>query len=201
MAYQPSKLAMGYSFHGMREVLLYDPRRSPADWTALVRPGQYAAFLSDVETSAPIQEDGTSITSAASHSCLLFDTLPEAEAYCREAVSRVPRLKCEVFDSDGRANAPVATFVNDQYEHKIDTEAGARRLIRWGAVSSIAAFPFFLYAWWAGAEVVWWPILVGINLVFAGLRLMHWGQSLKDELKYRSNEAARRRAATDKLIR
>jgi hypothetical protein len=185
----------------MREVLLYDPSRSPVDWTALVRRGQYAVFLTDVETSAPIQADGTSIKSAASHFCLLFDSLPEAEVYCREAISRVPRLKCEVFDSDGRANAPVAIFVNDQYEHKIDTEERARRLIQWGAVSSIASLPFFLYALWAGAEVVWWPILVGINLVFAGLRLMHWGQGLKDELKYRSDEAARRRAETDKTMR
>ena len=177
----------------MRHVLLYDPSRVPADWTAVVRPGQYAVFLTDVETSAPIQADGMSVKSAAGHFCLLFDSLPEAEVYCREAVSKVSRLKCEVFDSDGRANAPVAIFVNDLYEHKIDTEGRARRLIRWGAVTSIAALPFFLYALWAGAEVVWWPVLVGINLVFAGLRLMHWGQGLKDELKYRSDEAARRR--------
>lgn len=182
----------------MREVLLYDPSRSPADWTALVRPGQYSAFLSDVETSAPIQSDGRSIESAASHSCLVFDSFIEAEVYCRDAVSRVPRLKCEVFDSYGRANAPVAIFVNDRFEYKLDTLARAQRLVRCGAFCSVAALPFFCYAGWKGAEVVWWPILVGINLLFAGLRLMHWGQGLKDELKYRSNEAARRRAETDK---
>jgi len=116
-------------------------------------------------------------------------------------VSKVPRLKCEVFDSAGRVNAPVQIFVNERYEHKIDTEARARRrIIYWGAISLIAALPFFVYAWWAGAEVVWWPILVGINLVFAGLSLMHWGQGLKDELHYRKDEAARRRAKTDKQV-
>lgn len=184
----------------MREVLLYDPSRSPAEWTALVRPGQYSAFLTDVETSAPIQADGTLIKSSASHSCLLFDSLHEAEVYCREVVGRAPRLKCEIFDWHGRANAPVAILVNDQYQHTIDTEARARRLIRWGVVSIIAALPFFSYAWWAGAEVVWWPILVGINLAVAGLRLMHWGQGLKDELQYRREEAARRRAGAEKMM-
>ncbi len=184
----------------MRQVLLYDPSRVPADWIALLRPGQYAAFLTDVETSAPIQADGTSVKSAGDHFCLLFDSLSDAEVYCRDAATRVPRLKCEVFDSGGRVNAPVAIFVNEHYERTIDTEARARRLILWGAVSCIAALPFFLYAWWAGAEVVWWPILVGINVVLAGLRLMHWGQGLKDELKYRRDEAVRRRAGAEKMM-
>jgi len=42
--------------------------------------------------------------------------------------------------------------------------------------------------------------LVRINLVFAGLRLMDGGQGLKDELKYRNDQAARRRVETDKRI-
>ena len=42
--------------------------------------------------------------------------------------------------------------------------------------------------------------LVRINLVFAGLRLMDVGQGLKDELKYRNDQAARRRVETDKRI-
>jgi hypothetical protein len=98
----------------MREILLYHPGRNPAYWTALVRPRQYSVFLTDVETSAPIHADGTSIKSAASHYCLVFDSLANAEFYCREAVSKVPSLKCEVFDSAGRVNAPVAIFVNEQ---------------------------------------------------------------------------------------
>ena len=31
-----------------------------------------------------------------------FDSLPEVEEYCRDAVSKVPRLNCEVFDSRRR---------------------------------------------------------------------------------------------------
>jgi len=183
----------------MREVLLHDVKRVPANWTELVSRGQYVVFLTDVESCAPVHTDGTPVNRAAEHSCLLFDSLAQAEKYCRGEVTRIPRLKCEIFDSQGRANAPVLTFVNERYSHKINTEARAGRIFRWGVVLAASAIPFFIYAFLAGAEVVWWPILVGINLVFAGLRLMHWGQGVKDNLKYQQNEADRRRAEIDKI--
>lgn len=184
---------MGYSVR-VRELLLYVPTRDPCDWTSIISPGQYAVFLTDVESSAPVRADGRLAESSADHFCLLFDSLAEADRYCNESVEKNPRLKCEVFDSEGRINAPVAVFVNSAYEHMLDTEARARRLIVWGLVLSIAALPFFAYAFWAGASVVWWPILVGINLFFAGLRLVHWGHGAKEELKYQREQASRRLA-------
>jgi hypothetical protein len=107
----------------MQQVLLYDRTRVPPNWIELVRPGQYAVFLSDVESSAPLSIDGTPVSSASEYFCLLCDSLAEAEDYCREAVIKIRRLKCEVFDSAGRANAPVATLVNEEFAHTLDTEA------------------------------------------------------------------------------
>jgi|KBSSwiStaDraftv2_1062776.scaffolds.fasta_scaffold50545_4 hypothetical protein len=182
----------------MREVLLHDAKRVPANWTGLVSGGQHAAFLTDIESCAPVYADGTPVQRAAEHFCWLFDSLAQAETYCREEVTKIPRVKCQIFDSQGRANAPVAIVVNDRYLHKVDSEHRARRLIRWGVVVAGSALPLFIYALLAGAQVVWWPILVGTNLAFAGLRLMHWGQGVKDELKYRQNEAARRRVQAEK---
>ena len=184
----------------MQDVVLYDRNRVPPDWMAIICPGQYAAFLTDVESSAPVRPDGSLVKSAVDNFCLLFDSLSEAESYCCQEVKKVPRLKCEVFDSEGRVNAPVAVFVNQEYEHKLDTEARAQRLVRWGVVLSVAAFAFFAYAWWAGASIVWWPVLVGINVLFAGLRLVHWGHGLKEELKYRRKEAERRRQNFAKTV-
>ena len=182
----------------MQDIVLYDPNRVPPDWMALICPGQYAAFLTDVESSAPVRPDGSLVKSATDHFCLLFDSLSEAENYCCQAVKKVPRLKCELFDSEGRLNAPVAVFVNPEYAHKIDTEARARRLVRWGVALSATALAFFAYAWWAGFSNVWWPVLVGINLFFAGLRMMHWGQGLKEELKFQRKQAERRRQNVEK---
>src|SRR6266849_2930966 len=99
----------------MRQVLLYDRTRIPPNWTELIQPGQYAVFLSDVQSSAPITSDGLPVRSASEYSCLLFDSLTDAESYCQETVKKVRRLKCEVFDSAGRANAPVAILVNPEF--------------------------------------------------------------------------------------
>ena len=175
----------------MREILLYDPKRVPPEWTALIEPGQYAAFLGDVLSSAPMSTDGSPVSSASKHSCLLFESLPEAETFCRETVQKFKRMKCEVFDSTGRVNAPVAVIVNPEFEHTLDTEARGHRLMRWGIVAIALSLPLFGYAW--KSHEVWWPILFGINLVFAGLRLLHWGSGLKEEISYRQKQAELRR--------
>ena len=158
----------------MREILLYDPKRVPSEWTALIQPGQYAVSPGDVQSSAPMSSDGSQGSSATS-SFLLFESLPEAETYCRETVQKFRRIKCEVFDSAGRVNAPVAVIVSQEFGHALDTEAQAYRLIRWGLAAIGLSLPLFWYAWKSGASEVWWPILFGINLVFVGLRLLHWG--------------------------
>src|SRR5260221_1223115 len=107
----------------MQQVLLCDRTRVPPNWTQLIRPGQYAVFLSDVESSALVSQGGLPIPSASEYFCLLFDSLPDAESYCQQAIKNLRRLKCEVFDSAGRANPPVAAFVNPEFAHRLDTEA------------------------------------------------------------------------------
>jgi hypothetical protein len=176
----------------MRHVLLYDRTRVPPNWTELIQWGQYAVFLTDVESSAPVSRDGFPIHSASEYFCLLFDTLNDAESYCQELVMTIRRLKCEVFDSAGRANPPVAVFVNPEFAHTLDTEASARRLGRWGFAAIAVSLPLFWYAEKNGAGEVWWPVLLGINAVVAGLRLIQWGHGLKEELRYQQKEATLR---------
>ena len=176
----------------MQQVLLLDRTRVPPNWTDLIRPGQYAVFLSDIESSAPVSSDGFPVNSASEFFCLIFDSLTDAESYCQRAVSQTRSLKCEIFDSAGRVNPPVAVLVNPEFAHKLDTEASARRLVRWGFVAIAISLPLFWYAWRNNAGVVWWPVFLGINSVFAGLRLIQWGHGLKEELRYRQKEAALR---------
>jgi hypothetical protein len=125
------------------------------------------------------------VTSASEFFCLIFDSLTDAESYCQKAVSQTRSLKCEIFDSAGRVNPPVAVLVNPEFVHKLDTEASARRLVRWGFVAIAISLPLFWYAWRNNAGVVWWPVFLGINSVFAGLRLIQWGHGLKEEPKIR----------------
>ena len=45
-----------------RQVLLYDPARTPANWLELMRPGDFAVFLLDVRTGAPLDSEGARLT-------------------------------------------------------------------------------------------------------------------------------------------
>ena len=171
----------------MQEVLLYDRGRKPANWMELIRPGQYAAFLSDVETGAIRTGAGLPLAAGVAPSCLIFDSLTEASEYCRQRVVDMPNLKCEVFDSHGRVNPPVATFVNPAHQHKLDSPEKYARMMRWGVVAIIASLPFFWIAW--ARREAWLAIFFGIQVVVLGLRLLHWGYSMREELRYRKQQA------------
>ena len=167
----------------MQKVTVYDPVRRPASWMEIVQPGQYAAFLSDVETGTEVTEDGSYVASSLLSCCLLFDSLEEAEQYCCTKVEELPNLRCDVFDSQGRANPPVATFANRRHQHKLDSPAESRRLMLWGTVAFAASLPLFWFAWARRGEA-WIAAFFGMQLVFAGLRILHWGYSLGETLRY-----------------
>jgi hypothetical protein len=57
----------------VRELRIYDASRRPASWAEIVRPGQFVAFATP--------SDGT---------CVLFDSLDEARAFCEAGVLAAP---------------------------------------------------------------------------------------------------------------
>ncbi|HXA85427.1 MAG TPA: hypothetical protein VNZ47_10145, partial [Candidatus Dormibacteraeota bacterium] len=66
----------------MQQLKLYDPARKPTEWTGLVHSGQFAVFHSDVATDVERVADGHYLQSGEDSTCLVFDSLAEAEAYC-----------------------------------------------------------------------------------------------------------------------
>ena len=172
----------------MQEVALYDPNRKPASWMEIIQPGQYAAFLSDIETGAEMTGDGTYFGSGTIRCCLLFNSLEEAENYCGAKVEKFPNLRCDLFDSHGRANPPVATFANRRHRRKLDTLAESRRLMSWGVVAIAASLPLFWWAWARQGEA-WIAAFFGLQLVVAGLRVLHWGYSLGEEVRYQKMQS------------
>ena len=84
----------------------------PAVWLDLMSAGQYAVFLSDPETRVGMTSDGRWTGHDVPDSCLIFDSFDEAVEYCRSAVKERVRLRCEVFDSQGKAKPPVAIVPN-----------------------------------------------------------------------------------------
>jgi hypothetical protein len=154
----------------------------------IIQPGQYAAFLSDIETGYEMNDDGSSLAAGALSFCLLFDSLEEAEQYGRAKVAEFPDLRCDVFDSHGRANAPVAVVANRRHLGKLDSPAESRRLMRWGALAIAASLPLFGFAWVRRGEA-WIAIFFGIQLLFGGLRVLHWGYSVGETQRYEKAQA------------
>jgi hypothetical protein len=172
----------------MQEVALYDQNRKPASWMEVIQPTQYAVFFCDVETGADLTSDGHYLDPGILGSCLIFDSLEETEQYCRRKIEGVPTLRCEVFDSHGRANPPVATFVGRRYESRLESEGKCGRMMRWAFLLIAASFPLFWYTWKTRGEM-WIASFFGVQLVLGGLRLLHWGYSLKEELRYRKAQS------------
>ncbi|HET6841429.1 MAG TPA: hypothetical protein VFK06_07045 [Candidatus Angelobacter sp.] len=152
----------------MQELKLYDPTRKPSDWTDLVHSGQYAVFHTDVRSDTEKKPDGSFLGADEDSTCLVFDSLAEAEAYCEAKVERISNLRCDIYDHTGKSKQPMLTYVNKAYLNS------PRKYAIWGWVAIAASLPCFWIEWhWHGTLVV--PMIVGFNLVFAGLRMVHWG--------------------------
>ena len=168
----------------MREVALYDPNRKPASWMELIQPPQYAVFFSEVESGVELTSDGRHLGPGMTHSCLIFDSLEEAEKYCRQKIEDIPKLRCDVFDSSGRVNSPVATLVGGRYQGRLQSPAKSTRMMQWAFLSMAASLPLFWYTWHTRGEE-WMAAFFGVQLVVVGLRLLHWGYGMKEELRHR----------------
>src|SRR5215470_15252458 len=99
----------------MLELKLYDPSRRPPNWTGLIHPGQYAVFHCDVHTDLERKADGNSLAPDEDSTCLVFDSLEEAEAYCESKVGEIPSLRCEIYDHTGKSTPPKLTYVNQAH--------------------------------------------------------------------------------------
>jgi hypothetical protein len=183
----------------VQEIAVYDRNRKPSNWMELIKPKQYAVFLSDAETGAEMTSDGRYLDLEDVRRCLIFDSLPEAEQFCWQKIEKIPNLRCEVFDSHGRANPPVTILVNPLHQHKLDSPTKARRMMRWGFVGVAASLLLFGIAWVRKGE--WWiAAFFGVQLAFFGLRLLHWGYGMKEELRNRARQSilrAQQNAETD----
>src|SRR5215475_1829558 len=154
----------------MRELRLYDPDRSPRAWTDIIRPGQYAVFHSDLRTDVEKKPDGRYLQPGEESFCLLFDSLEEAETYCEAKVAEVPNLRCDIYDHLGKGKPPTRTYV-----HPSQVDA-PRKYALWGWLLLAGAAACFLVEWhWHGTLIV--PLIVGLNMTFAGLRLIYWAKA------------------------
>jgi hypothetical protein len=157
----------------MHLLRIYDPNRQPPNWTEIIRPGQFVAFSKDVETGASCDVSGGAIRTPDELACLMFDSLPDAEAFCRERVERVPALRFDVFDSAGRALPPLLTIVHPSRVAGLDGNPRSARINVWGAIGLAAAAPvLFWLDWWKYDGLLILPTILGINMLIIAARLI-----------------------------
>ena len=152
---------------------LYDHSRTPRSWTEIVRPGQFVAFAKTIDTEAPCDPDGKPFAAVEDVNCLLFDRLADAEAFCREQVNRATNVRFDVFDSTGRAEAPLIVIVHPSKQEQLEGNPRGMRLRTRGAIALfIVAGASVWYDYQHGPAVQIFPTLLGINLVVVAARLL-----------------------------
>jgi hypothetical protein len=175
----------------VQEIAVYDRNRKPSNWMQLIQPSQYVVFLSDAATGAEMTSDGRYPDLGDVPRCLIFDSLTDAEQFCRQRVEQIPNLRCDLFDNHGRANPPVTTFVSPLHQHRLDSPAKAQRMMRWGLAGVAASLLLFGLAWMRKGD--WWlAAFFGVQMAFFGLRLLQWGYGMKEELRNRARQSSLR---------
>jgi hypothetical protein len=157
---------------------LFDPDRSPTNWTEIIHPGQYVAFAKIFETGAPCDEEGRPFAAPEAATCLLFDTLAEAERFCTQQVERRSDVRFDIFDSAGRTSPPLLVFVHPDKASRIEGNPRGMRL-RAGvaALLIVLAVCSFWYDFTHGPSARYFPTLIGINFVVVAARLIQLNRS------------------------
>lgn len=151
----------------MQEIKLYDPTRKPCNWTDLIHPGQHVVFHRDVQSDIEKKPDGHFLSPGEDSTCFVFDSLAEAETYCEAKVEQISNLRCDIYDQTGKSKPPMLTYVNKAYLKTPKKHA----YLGWVLLAS--GLLCFWIQWHGSGTII--PVVVGINLMFAGLRLVYWG--------------------------
>jgi hypothetical protein len=158
----------------MDVVRLYDPHRRPPNWTDIIQPGQFVAFAKDLDSGAACDAAGKPFPSSGEITCVIFDGIEEAGAFCRAAVQRVPALRFDVFDAAGRAKPPLLTVVHPSRVATLD--GGNPRWTafnKWGAVALVAVTPaLFWLDWWKYDGLLILPTILAINFLIIAARML-----------------------------
>lgn len=156
----------------MQTVRLYDSTREPHGWLQIIRPNEFAAFATLVDSGVVCDADGVA-TAADDASCLIFTTLAEAESFCRDRVLTFPSLRFEIVDAGGRLRPPLFTIVHPSHAESLDGSPSKMRWNKRAAIMALVAGPLLIVfdeAFYGGLKIL--PTIVGINAVLIGVRLL-----------------------------
>jgi hypothetical protein len=153
---------------------IYDPSRTPAHWTEIIRDGQYAVFIYDAPTHVACDAQGECFVSGAGVSVALCGDLTKAAEFARGVVGAHPELCCEIYDHEGKAKEPVQVVYNPAVRHKYEGLRYHKREVVWGVAAISVGIPFMLYDYYR--EFLWiWGYVIGLKLTIVGVVLLARG--------------------------
>src|ERR1700677_3256402 len=129
------------------EIRLYDYYRTPRCWSDIILPTQCAALLRNDQWGTSVDRNGKPRT-ADNATCILFDSIEDAERFCRQMVAEHPMVSCEVLDAGGRLNPPLLIVMHQHVGGDDDVRgwfAHHRRLVM--AILFAASLPLFWLDW------------------------------------------------------
>lgn len=179
----------------MRIVRLYDRTREPPGWLQIIQPTEFAAFATLAESGAVCDASGV-LTGADEATCVIFSTLREAEAFCRERVAQNPGLRFDIVDSAGPRRPPLFTIVHPSRVEKLDGSPTKMRWNKYGAIALFVIGPVLIwFDWTFYGGILIMPTIVGINCPLIGIRLLIMNRS------FVAAERARRERVAEALRR
>ena len=168
-----------------RELKVYEPGRTPRDWNELLGPSQCAVLFRRLNSESPLASDATPLADFRDCTFLLFDRLDDARKFCESRVQQYPQLCCDIFDSRGRAKPPILTIVHPAAAKKdVISASSVRKRTIIAIVLWICALPLIWWDWHAGSGLVL-PTVIGINMIFIGLRLFQWNAARGQRVRKR----------------
>ena len=154
----------------------------------IIGPGQFVLFARDLDSGVPCDTGGRPFADPALGTCVICESLAEAQTVGEAAVRAVPAMRIDVFDAEGRARPPLLTLVHPSRAQEAETHPRVlrrRRVIAWALVA--AGIPLILFAAAAHRDRdIILPAFIGINMLLAAGRLLWFN------LGVRETERARR---------
>ena len=182
---------------GGTEIRLFDPRRTPRDWTELIRPTQYAVFLKNREDCTSLAPGGQLYPNPDDNSCVVFNRLDAAQRFCEAKVEALPDVRCEIYDAQGLAHAPLLVIVHPNFQRKEESSSfwwRRRKLL--AAIFILLSVPL-LWIGTRGSNFSDVATFLAFNCILLALRFLYWDFGLR----HREREAWKRLEAHRKIER
>lgn len=161
------------------EILLFDPKREPKDWTDFIGPTQCAVFLKDRRSSVALAPDGRTYQQPDDTTCIVFDRVDDAHRYCDCKTQSLPHLRCEIYDSEGLAHSPLLVVVHPDHQNKVEAGSFWSRQRRIIAVVLFLLAPPLIWIDMRRANTLILPTFLAFNCILAGLRFLYWDFGVK----------------------